>query len=52
MKPQSKSRTISTAGPRAEAALRGRKLKDLVEEGFSLCSKLRANRIGVGAWPH
>jgi hypothetical protein len=31
---------------KAEAALRGRKLKDC-----GLCSKLRANRIGVGAWP-
>jgi hypothetical protein len=34
---------------KAEAALRGRKLKDLVEEGCGSCSNLRANRIGIGA---
>ena len=37
---------------KAEAALRGRKLKDLVEEGLRLVlEELRANRVGVGAWP-
>jgi hypothetical protein len=30
---------------KAEAALRGRKLKDLIEEGYGWCSKLRARHV-------
>jgi hypothetical protein len=36
---------------KAEAALRGRKLKDLIEEGCGSCSTLRANPVGIRALP-
>ena len=36
---------------KAEAALRGRKLKDLIEEGLRLVLALRANRVGIPALP-
>lgn len=36
---------------KAEAALRGRKLKDLVAGVCGWCSKLHVKRLAVGAWP-
>ena len=36
---------------KAEAALRGRKLKDLVEEGLRLVLEAPAKRVGLRAWP-